>query len=170
MKKLALISLAAAAAFALPGYAAAQDGIITASATVSTVANITGENPVVFGDVAPGGTATVAYTAAASSGATAGTGYVAFETNAGYSVTVTTPGVLTNASAADDLTVTFTCGQSNSTGATATSTFTCGTGTSGSGPPAWKRWSSRLGGEVTVPGTAMAGTYTGDITVAMSNP
>lgn len=169
MKKLAIIAIGAAAAFVLPGSAFAQDGVITASATVSTVTNIDGENALVFGEVAPGDVATVAYNSAASSGATAGTGYVAFSTNAGYTVSVTTPTVLTNAVAADDIAVAFTCGYSNDTGTLATLEFQCDDTLEDASVSSMETVVVWLGGEVTVPATAAAGEYTADITVQMTN-
>lgn len=170
MKKLAIMAIGVAAALVLPGSVFAQDGVIQASATVSTVANIDAENALVFGEVAPGDVATVAYNSAASSGTTAGTGYVAFSTNAGYNVTVATPTVLTNAGAADDIAVTFTCGYSNDTGTLATAAFTCADGHSNASVTAMENVVIWLGGQATVPATAAAGEYTADITVQMTNP
>lgn len=163
MKKLAIVTIGAAAALAAPTAAMAQTGTIPLEAQVSNVSTIEAEGALAFGDLAPGATHAIDHNDADA-------GYVHFTTNGTYSVTLIMPTVLTNAEADDDLPVSFTCGTSNTTTAGSATEFTCADGTSGVALGRLADVVVWLGGEVEVPVTALAGSYEGTVTVTMTVP
>lgn len=161
MNKLTNLAISAATVLAVPAAAAAQAGTIALSAEVGTVSSVVSEGPLAFGELAPGTNATVGFNDATA-------GFVEFETNSNYTIALVLPTVLDNVDAADDLAITFTCGSSATTTAGTATAFTCGDGLTDAAVSALQTVVVWLGGTVTVPATAMAGTYDGEATVTMT--
>lgn len=161
MNKLAIVAVGAAAMLAVPAAAFAQSGTIPLTAEVGTSSSMVSEGALAFGQLAPGDEVTVDFNDGAA-------GFVEFTTNSSYDIDVVLPAVLGNADAADDLAITFTCGNSTTTTPGAATAFTCGDGLSDGTVSAMETIVVWLGGTVTVPTTAMAGTYEGDVTVTMT--
>lgn len=161
MNKLAILAVGAAAILAVPAAAFAQTGTIALSAEIGTSSAVVAEGPLAFGALAPGDNPTIDFNDAAA-------GFVEFETNSNYTIGLTLPTVLENADATDDLTITFTCGNSATTTAGSATSFDCGTGFSDAAVTGMQTVVVWLGGTVGVPATAMAGEYDGEATVLMT--
>lgn len=165
MKKIAIVTLLAGAALALPGSAFAQTGNITATATVNSFFTDGAFQNLVFDAVNPGTAASVNVL-----DGTGGTpGYVEFGYNANYKVTATTlPATLTDGTST--LNVAWECGSSAGTGTSPTAAAACGEGDvvdSDNGVSAVGTVVVWLGGTI-ADTNVLAGTYTGDITFTIS--
>ncbi len=161
MKKLGILAVSAAAMLAVPAAAFGQVGTIPLSAEVGTSSSVVAEGALGFGQLAPGDVATIGINDAAA-------GFVEFATNSNYTIDLVLPTVLANVDATDDLAITFTCGSSATPTVGSAAAFACGDGLSDGAVTGMQTIVVWLGGEVTVPASAMAGTYDGEATVTMT--
>ena len=164
MKKLAIVTLVAAAALALPELAFAQ--AITASATVNSLFSEGLTQGLTFNAVNPGTAAAVDITSG-----TGGTpGYVEFNYNANYKVTATTlPATLTNGGTST-LSVAWMCGTSSAVGINPAASAACVQGNVVDSDNAVADFGTVvvwLGGSIANT-NVLAGTYTGNITFTIS--
>lgn len=166
MKKIAIITLLATAALALPGSAFAQVGNITATASINSFFTDGAFQNLVFDAVNPGTPATVSVVD--GSGGTPG--YVEFGYNANYKVTATTLPATLSDGGTSTLSVAWECGSSTGTGSSPATAAACGQGDvvdSDNGVDAVGRVVVWLGGTI-ADTEVLAGTYTGNITFTIS--
>lgn len=162
-----VIMLGMVVALAVPMAARAQAaGTVTASATVGDVLQVVDEVPLDFGTVAPNDNISVG-------AADAGAGYVEFEYNRGYEVTITAlPTDLTHSNGTDVITMTsWECGLSDGVGNPITNVGTCDAATplvQNNSVAAYGTQVVYLGGAFSVPVTALAGTYSADVVFQIS--
>lgn len=172
MKK--IVAVVAGALVALPAMAQAQTatGNVAASATVQSALSVAATNPLNFGTAisAAGGNVTIALGAAPTGGTGQTLGSLQVSHNSDFSVAATVPTTLV--SGTNSLGVSFLCGYSlTATGALTSETagaactalpnrdITLGTQTT---------TYLQVGGTLTVPTTAVAGTYTGTVAFTLT--
>jgi hypothetical protein len=165
MRKLAIMTLVAGAALALPASAFAQAGNITATATVNSVFIDGAFQNLVFDAVNPGTAASVNVV----TGAGGTPGFVEFSYNANYRVTATAlPATL--ASGAATVGVAWECGTSAGTGTNPAASAACTQGATVASSDAVAGMGTVvvwLGGTI-ADTNVLAGTYTGNITFTIA--
>ena len=166
MNKLAILTIGAVAALALPGNAFAQAGNITATATVNAFFDDGATQNLSFAAVNPGTAATVDVT----NGSGGTPGYMEFDYNANYKVTATTLPATLSDGGSSTLSVAWQCGVSAGTGTMPGSSSACAQGATVDSNNAVSSVGTTvvwLGGTI-ADTNVLAGTYTGNITFTIS--
>ena len=178
MKRLSLFL--AVGLLALPALGHAQtwstsQPTISASATVPVVRqfNTTNSENLRFGSITPGDSIVVSPTTTGATAADPNAAKLNIRFNAGTKVTVSAPGSLTHTNGTSTLAVaSYTCNVATDNAGTGASAFTCTTGhqwTTADVSGMTSRW-VLVGGKITATatGTALAGTYSGNVTVTLA--